>query len=103
DWISQQVVATYQTERDHWLENRNSTRAVRVREVLDGGAVDVDAVTDAIRYPLRRTHLALVLWLPAGGDELSRLERFVRELAESLDALGAGLFVAADRLTGWGW
>ncbi|MFE3446078.1 PucR family transcriptional regulator [Nocardia sp. NPDC059180] len=103
DWISQQVVATYQTERDHWLENRNSTRAVRVREVLDGGAVDVDAVTDAIRYPLRRTHLALVLWLPAGGDELSRMERFVRELAESMDALGAGLFVAADRLTGWGW
>ncbi|WP_280236755.1 PucR family transcriptional regulator [Nocardia cyriacigeorgica] len=103
DWISQQVVATYQYERDHWLENRNSTRAVRVREVLDGAAVDVDAVTDAIRYPLRRTHLALVAWLPTGGDELSRLERFVRDLAETMDALGAGLFVAADRLTGWGW
>ncbi|MBF6428132.1 helix-turn-helix domain-containing protein [Nocardia cyriacigeorgica] len=103
DWISQQVVQTYQIERDHWLENRNSVRAVRVREVLDGHAVDVDAVSEAIRYPLRRTHLALVLWVPGGGDELGRLERFVRELAESMDALGAGLFVAADRLTGWGW
>lgn len=46
DWISQQVVATYQSERDHWLENRNSLRALRVRELLSGTDIDVDANHD---------------------------------------------------------
>ena len=57
DWITQQVVSTYQCERDRWMENQNSLRALRVRELLDGADVDIDAVTTAIRYPLRRTHL----------------------------------------------
>jgi GGDEF-like domain len=106
DFLSQQVVATYQGEREHWLENRNRMRAVRVREVLDEAVIDVDAVTKEIRYPLSRTHLALVLWFPsdeATGNELGRLERFVRELTESMETLGAPLFVAADRVTGWAW
>ncbi len=29
DWISQQVVGVYEDERDRWLTNRNSTRAIR--------------------------------------------------------------------------
>ncbi|WP_043782352.1 CdaR family transcriptional regulator [Rhodococcus sp. JVH1] len=106
DWISQQVVQIYEAERDHWLENRSSVRAVRVHEVLEAADIDVDAVTAAIGYPLRRTHLALVLWFDdAEGSptELGRLERTVRHLAQSIDAPGNALFVAADRMTGWGW
>ena len=101
DFLSQQVVATYQGEREHWLESRNRMRAERVREVLDEAVIDVDAVTKEIRYPLSRTHLALVLWFPsdeATGNELGRLKRFVRELTESMETLGAPLFVAADRV-----
>ncbi|OBK78397.1 helix-turn-helix domain-containing protein [Mycobacterium sp. 1164985.4] len=105
DWISQQVVATYERERDNWLKNRDSLRAMRVREVLEATDVDVDAVTSAIRYPLRRRHLGLVLWLPAetDGDELIRLERFLSELGESLATQGSPLFVAEDKVSGWGW
>ena len=106
DWISQQVVVSYESERDRWLEHRNSVRAVRVREVLKATDIDLDAITSAIRYPLRRIHLALVLWLPEDtteGDELVRLERFLREFAESLQTQGSPLFVAADRVSGWGW
>ncbi len=106
DWISQQVVATYERERDNWLANRNSLRAMRVREVLDATDIDLDAVTSAIRYPLRRTHLGFVLWLSGEtnqGDELIRLEQFLRELGESLATQGSPLFVAADRVSGWGW
>jgi GGDEF-like domain/PucR C-terminal helix-turn-helix domain len=105
DWISQQVVAVYETERDRWLENRSRVRAVQVAEILRGGEIDVDAKTTAIRYPLRKTHFAVVLWFPNdsdSGDELGRLERFHRELADALCAAHA-LFVAADRVTGWGW
>jgi hypothetical protein len=106
DWISQEVVVEYERERERWLEHRNSVRAVRVREVLDTTDVDLDAITSAISYPMRRLHLGLVQWLPeetTHGDELVRLERFLRELTESLQTQGSSLFVAADRVSAWGW
>nr|WP_309241271.1 helix-turn-helix domain-containing protein [Nocardia sp. BSTN01] len=107
DWISQQVVAVYEEERERWLENRNSVRAMRVREVLaEDTAVDVDDATAAIRYPLRRHHVAMVLWYPdadSDSDDLARLQRFVRELAGAVDVAAAPLFAAADRTSGWVW
>jgi DNA-binding PucR family transcriptional regulator len=107
DWISQQVVAVYEDERERWLENQNSLRALRVREVLaPTKAIDVDAASTSIRYPLRWHHLGLVVWYPdldAEGDELTRLQRFLRELGEAAGAGSNPLFVAADRSCGWGW
>lgn len=105
DQMSQQVVAVYQTERERWLENRNAVRALRVREILDGDDLDVDAMTTAIRYPLRRTHVAIIVWYPAAGgeDRLAAAENFVKRLTESLAAQGAPLFVPADSVTGWAW
>ncbi|MDT5224504.1 MAG: hypothetical protein QOG19_1911 [Mycobacterium sp.] len=44
DRVSQQVVAKYEDERVPWLENQNSIRAMRVRDVLsDSTTVDGDA------------------------------------------------------------
>jgi len=105
DWISQQVVEVYEAERDRWLENRSRVRDVRIAEVLEGGDIDVDAMIKAIGYPLRKVHLGLVVWFSDDvnfGNEFVRLERFLDELAEHLDA-GSALFVAADRVSGWGW
>lgn len=82
-------------------------RALRVREVLGANkSVDVDALTTSIRYPLRWHHLAVIMWYPdAGteGDELGRLQRFIRELGPAAGADATPLFVAADRSCGWGW
>jgi DNA-binding PucR family transcriptional regulator len=107
DWMSQQVVAVYEDERERWLENQNSLRALRVREVLTANkAIDVDAATTSIRYPLRWHHLGLVMWYPdegAEGDQLDRLQRYLREVGESAGAAGSPLFAAADRSCGWGW
>jgi DNA-binding PucR family transcriptional regulator len=107
DWISQQVAAVYEDERERWLENRNSVRALRVREVVAGKTVvDVDATSDSIRYPLLWHHLAVVSWYPdegAAGDELARLQRFLRELGQATDVGSNPLFAAADETTGWGW
>ncbi|MEV6427555.1 helix-turn-helix domain-containing protein [Nocardia sp. NPDC051463] len=106
DWITQEVVGVYEVERDLWSENRNNLRAVRVRELLDNGDVDPDAVTAAICYPLRRIHLALILWYADdtnAGSELVRLEQFLRDLTESMPNQGKALFVAADRVSAWGW
>ncbi len=60
----------------------------------------------SIRYPLRWHHLGLVMWYPdAGpeGDQLDRLQRFLRELGEAAGAAASPLFAAADRSCGWGW
>lgn len=106
DWISQQVVVVYEDERDRWLTNRNSARALRVREVLSSNETDADAVTTAINYPMRRHHLGVVLWWSADGshhDALAKLERFLRSMAEHLGTQGSPLFLAADQLSGWGW
>jgi DNA-binding PucR family transcriptional regulator len=105
DWITQQVMSTYQVERDRWMENRSSLRALRVRELLEGADLDVDSVTKAIRYPLRRTHLAVIVWRDEddGGDDIAPMERFIDQLAESAGAREAPLLVSVDRLTAWAW
>ncbi|BBZ11075.1 PucR family transcriptional regulator [Mycobacterium branderi] len=105
DRISQRVVAVYQDEREHWLEQRNTLRTLMVRKVLSGDDVDIDAMTTAIRYPLNQIHLALVLWCGESerGDELASMERFVHKLAESLGARDNALFISVDHVTGWAW
>ena len=105
DRISRLVLTAYQNERDRWLANQNRLRALRVREVLDGSEIDVDEVTNVIRYPLHRIHLSLIVWCGESedGNELVVMERFVAELAKSLGADERPLFVAADRVTGWAW
>jgi hypothetical protein len=55
---------------------------LRVRELLGTDDVDVDEMAKELDYPLRRTHLALILGYsePTTGDELVAMERFVTEL-----------------------
>src|ERR1700739_4636862 len=84
DRISPLVLAAYQSERDRWLANQNRVRALRVREVLDGSEIDIDEMTDALRYPLRRSHLSMVVWCGESehGNELVAMDRFVTQLAK---------------------
>jgi sugar diacid utilization regulator len=104
DRISQQLMAEYQNERDQWLANENRMRALRVRELLGTGEIDVDETTIAIGYPLRRLHLSVIVWSEQeAADGLAAMERYVAQLAESLGAGERPLFVAADRATGWAW
>jgi hypothetical protein len=105
DFISQRVVAAYQDERERWLGNRNTLRALHVRELLAGGDADVDTATIEIRYPLRRLHVAIVTWCRDSTDstDLDSMERFVHKLSESVGAQESPLFISVDRVTGWAW
>jgi DNA-binding PucR family transcriptional regulator len=106
DWITQQVLSTYQNEYDRWQESRNRVQAEVIRGVLESDDdVDIDATSTALRYPLRRTHLALVLWFEESDeqDELGVMERYVQDYAAAVGARDRALFVSADRLTGWAW
>jgi GGDEF-like domain/PucR C-terminal helix-turn-helix domain len=107
DWMSQQVVEVYEEERERWLENQNSLRALRVREILAAKTpVDVDAASSTIRYPLRWHHLAVVAWYPdagSDGNELPRLQRFLRDMGQAAEVASSPLFVAANAVCSWGW
>jgi DNA-binding PucR family transcriptional regulator len=103
DWVSQHFIGAYETERSQWLENQNSIRAMRVRDLLgDDTAVAVDTASAAIDYPLHGQHLALVVWT-AQNDDLARLQRFTHELAAAVNAAASPLFTAADRTIAWAW
>ncbi|MGF6888630.1 DNA-binding PucR family transcriptional regulator [Nocardia sp. GAS34] len=107
DNITEQILAIYNDEREHWLESQNSIREMRAREVLASRkAIDVDAVTKAIRYPLRWHHLALILWYPDTETDsyaTSRLQRFVRELGDKAATSSNPLVVTADQVSSWAW
>ena len=106
DWVSEQVVTAYEEEREQWLATHNSIRVLRVRELLSArGPIDIDAAGEAIRYPLRWHHLALVMWYPTevDTDKLARLQGLARELAAATNASGAPLFIPTDRTSGWVW
>ncbi|WP_234796837.1 PucR family transcriptional regulator, partial [Mycolicibacterium porcinum] len=106
DEISLRVVEAYQDERERWLASRNTVRAAKVRDLLTSGAeVDVDAAALAIRYPLRRIHLAAIAWCDESGEggELAGMERFAHRFAESIGAPDAPLFISVDRVTAWVW
>ena len=103
--ISQHVLTAYQNERDRWMANQGRVRALRVREILDGGEIDVDETAKAIAYRLDEIHLSVIVWCTESkhGNELDTMERFIAELGKSLGARERPLFVAADRVTGWAW
>ncbi|MFJ4653163.1 PucR family transcriptional regulator [Nocardia sp. NPDC088792] len=105
DRITEQIVVIYDDERERWVENRNSLRTLRIRELLTTRKpVDADAASTAIRYPLRWHHVALVLWYPAAeDDEIPRLQQFVRELAQALGTEAPALFVATEPACCWAW
>jgi len=105
DAVSAQVVADYEEERARWLAHSSSVRSAAMTQLLSGPVPDVDAAETALGYRLRQRHLAVVLWLDRDGltDELRDLERLLTVIGRGVGARGAGLFVAQDRSTGWGW
>lgn len=105
DIISQHVLTAYQNERDRWLANQGRVRALRVREILDEGEIDIDETAKAIAYRLDQIHLSVIVWCTESkrGNELDAMERFLAELGKSLGAQERPMFVAADRVTGWAW
>lgn len=106
DRVTQQVVSAYQEERDRWLLNRSAVRAARVRELLDGDTVDLDALETALGYRLRGTHLAMIVWHagePEQGNALGSLQHATAALGDGLPTTGPALFVPADERCAWVW
>lgn len=106
DWISQQIVTVYEIERERWLENRNTVRAARIRELIDGKDIELDTAEAALGYPLRQNHLGLILWLPeesAVTNKLAHLEQAASSIGRGLRCPRRPLFAPCDRTSGWAW
>jgi DNA-binding PucR family transcriptional regulator len=106
DRVSEQLVAAYETEKEHWLRNLSAARAARVRTLLQGDQVDVDASEAMLGYPLRQHHVGVVGWLDdpePGGRTLARLEQATMELAGQAQCEGRPIFVPQDESCAWAW
>jgi hypothetical protein len=106
DAVSEQVLLVYEAERERWLANRNTVRAVVLGDLLAGVGPDVPAAEAALGYRLRQHHLGVVLWRPheQGPDtDLRALERLLVRLSRAVGSTGQPLFVAQDRALAWGW
>jgi DNA-binding PucR family transcriptional regulator len=106
DRVVEQVITTYQRERDQWLLTRAAARAARVRALLADDGTNVDVAESALGYRLRRVHLGVVAWLsgePGGVHGLTQLERVTDQAARALEARGRPLFVPRDEALAWIW
>ncbi len=106
DRVSEQVIVTYQRERDRWLLTQTAVRAARVRAVLGNESVDVDATESALGYRLRQHHLGTIAWVTGqthGSEGLTRLEHLASAAARTLGNQGRPLFVPRDESLAWIW
>jgi hypothetical protein len=84
DRVSEELVAAYEAEKENWLRNLGAARAARVRALLQGDRIDVDASEAVLGYRLRQYHVGVVCWVgdgEAGGPALERLERATMAVA----------------------
>ncbi len=105
DQTSEEMVAAYTQEREHWLRNQNAARAARIRRLLSGDRSDVRAAEATLGYRLRQYHVGMVCWVDASGtaDELTRLERAVGQVAVQAACAGDPVFVPRDESSAWAW
>jgi DNA-binding PucR family transcriptional regulator len=106
DRVFEQVISTYQRERDRWLLTQTAVRAARVRAVLGNQALDIDVTESALGYRLRQHHLGVVAWVAGeahGSEGLARLERLAAVAARTLGNRGHPLFVPRDEALAWIW
>ena len=106
DQTSEEMVAAYTEEREHWLRNQNAARAAKVRELLSGERTDVRSAEAILGYRLRQYHVGLVCWVSdaaGAADELTRLERGVSQVAVQAACAGDPVFLPRDESSAWAW
>jgi DNA-binding PucR family transcriptional regulator len=106
DQTSEEIVASYARERENWLRNRSAVRTARVRELLSGQRVDVDAAEAALGYRLRQHHLGVVCWSAdehGSADTITRLERAIGHVAARTASGADPVFLPRDESSAWAW
>jgi DNA-binding PucR family transcriptional regulator len=106
DQTSEQIVAAYTRERESWLRSRSAARAARIRDLLSGARMDLRAAEATLGYRLRQYHVGVVCWTdetPGPVDNITRLERAIREIAELAASSSDAVFIPRDESSAWAW
>jgi DNA-binding PucR family transcriptional regulator len=106
DQTSEEIVAAYTSEREHWLRKRSAARAARIRVLLSGERVNVGATEATLGYRLRQYHLGLVCWANEATpavDNITRLEHAISHVAEKIAGPGEPVFLPRDESSAWAW
>jgi hypothetical protein len=106
DRISEEVVSSYDREKENWLRNRSVARASRVRALLNDEDVNVGAFEAILGYRLRQHHVGVVCWAGeagTGSETLARLELATAEVAGRAGCEGRPIFLPQDESSAWAW
>jgi len=106
DQTSEEIVAAYTRERESWLRSRSAARAARIRDLLSGARIDLSTAEVTLGYRLRQYHVGVVCWTDetAGAvDNITRLERAIREIAELAASSSDAVFIPRDESSAWAW
>ncbi|WP_162603197.1 PucR family transcriptional regulator [Rhodococcus oxybenzonivorans] len=104
--IAQNLLTTYEAERDAWRLRRSASRSARIKDILDNQAIDIGSAEAALGYRLNQYHIGVIAWTVRSerpDDELSHHEGAVIALARHLGISGHTLFEPRDEHTGWAW
>lgn len=63
DTIVESLIVVFTAEREQWQRGALARRTDTVKAILAGQAVDIDAATTALAYPLRQYHTAFTVWV----------------------------------------
>jgi DNA-binding PucR family transcriptional regulator len=87
------------------LRDRSAVLAMRVRELLRGGLVDVGATERALDYRLDQHHVGVVAWVdePAAADALENIRGVIGALGRTFGCATAPLAIPADETSVWAW
>jgi DNA-binding PucR family transcriptional regulator len=105
DQTSEEIVAAYTRERENWLRNRSTARAARIRDLLSGERINVNATEATLGYRLRQYHVGVVCWTNdtvAAVDNITRLEHAISHIAGKA-ACSDPVFLPRDVSTAWAW
>jgi len=106
DQTSEEIVAAYTRERERWLRNRSAARGARIRDLLSGQRINVNATEATLGYRLRQYHVGLVCWVddtPAAVDNITRLEHAISHVAGKAACAGEPIFLPRDESSAWAW
>jgi PucR C-terminal helix-turn-helix domain/GGDEF-like domain len=106
DQTSEEMVAAYTREREHWLRNRSAARAARIRDLLSGQRINVSATEATLGYRMRQYHVGLVCWAgdaAAAVDNVTRLEHAISHVAGKASCAGEPVFLPRDESSAWAW
>jgi hypothetical protein len=66
--VERRLIDIYVSEREQWVRGADAVRAIEVRALLGGAAVDAAAVSLRLGYELDRFHVGFVVWSEEAGE-----------------------------------